>query len=50
MCEMNTRFCLNCGEPYESDAKLSLPFCCKECREFHNMSAEEREQLVGDGE
>ena len=38
---MRTRFCLNCGEPYESEAEteLHLPFCSKA---WHRMSDEER--------
>ena len=44
---MRTRCCLNCGEPFETDAQtdIKLPFCSKECREWHNIPEEEREAI-----
>ena len=43
---MRTRTCLNCGELYESDAYLNTPFCGKECRMWHGMTDEEREEYL----
>ena len=39
-----TRTCLNCGEPYQSEAQteLRMPFCSIECKRWHGMSEEER--------
>ena len=43
---MRTRFCLNCGEPYKSEAETEIqqPFCSRECREWHMMDDDERRE------
>ena len=45
---MRTRCCLNCGEPYESEATTDCaqPFCSKFCRKWHVMSEDERKVFV----
>ena len=47
---MRTRFCLNCGEPYESEAKddTRLPFCSKDCRVWYKMTNEERVKEINE--